>query len=212
MQLLQRNQFRKWGDSIVLLGLLLLTSACSSTPAQQGETNASAGGSADQAYADSACAGKFNYAMFLAANGESADGEVIKVRATGYGAPPKKYYPNYQRRLMAMRASRIDAYRALAENINGIHIMGGTTVGEMIVRHDSYRVFVDGFITGANTVEVKEHEDSSYETTLETVMDRAFYQAVLAHQGKTNCDPNTGQGSIAMQNKDSRANNFYYSE
>ena len=35
-----------------------------------------------------------------------------------------------QRRLMAMRAAKLDAYRSLTEQIHGIYIQGETTVGK----------------------------------------------------------------------------------
>ena len=41
-----------------------------------------------------------------------------------------------QRRLMAMRAAKLDAYRSLTEQIHGIYIQGETTIGEAILTSD----------------------------------------------------------------------------
>ena len=41
-----------------------------------------------------------------------------------------------QRRLMAMRAAKLDAYRSLTEQIHGIYIQGETTVGEAVLTSD----------------------------------------------------------------------------
>ena len=42
-----------------------------------------------------------------------------------------------QRRLMAMRAAKLDAYRSLTEQIHGIYIQGETTVGEAVLTSDN---------------------------------------------------------------------------
>lgn len=208
MQLQTINIISLWAKFTLMLLAISLLPACASQYPRAG-----VGG--DDAAANAAggdCQGSLSYAGFLAANRGNQHGDTIRVTVTGYGAPPKKYYPEYQRRLLAMRASRIDAYRALAETVGGIHVAGGTTVGEMVVQHDSYRAFVDSYITGANTVNVNERDDGSYETTLETVVDEQFYNALRAHHSMTACGGMSGRGSVAMQDKDSRANRFYYSE
>ncbi len=162
---------------------------------------------------DELCNGAYNYTKFLAVNTGPGAGSAIKVSATGFGAPPKKYYPDYQRRLMAMRASRIDAYRAMAESINGIRILGDTTLGDMIVEEDSSRAYVDGFIRGARTTEIQEHPDGSYQTTLETYIDEKFFNVALSHKVIAKCDEYTrGNGnSVALQGRDNKAD-FYLAE
>jgi len=96
--------------------------------------------------------------------------EEIKVRATGYGAPPKAYYSDAQRRLMSMRAAKIDAYRSLAERVKGVQIWGGTTIGDMVVENDRFRVFLDTYLVGAKLIMQTPHEDGSYEATVEMVI------------------------------------------
>lgn len=101
------------------------------------------------------------------------------VRTSGYGAPPKKFYPDAQRRLLAMRAAKVDAYRALAERIKGLHIWGGTTVGDMVVERDRFQVFVDATLEGARVISNHEQEDGSFETVLEVQIGQQFLQSVL---------------------------------
>jgi len=105
--------------------------------------------------------------------------ERVKISVTGYGAPPKEFYPDAQRRLMAMRAAKLDALRSLAERVNGLRIWGGTTIGDMVVEKDRYRVFLDTFIRGAKVMEVSPSEDGAYETVVELTVDRGFLSAVL---------------------------------
>ncbi len=114
--------------------------------------------------------------------------EQVKISVTGYGAPPKDYYPDAQRRLMAMRAAKLDALRSLAERVNGLRIWGGTTIGDMVVEKDRYRVFLDTFIRGAKVMEVSPAEDGAYETVVELTVDRSFLTQVL-HNPRAQSDP-----------------------
>ncbi len=151
------------------------------------------------------------------ASGESVDGapssrkkiEPIHVGATGYGAPPPKFYPENQRRLMAMRASKIDAYRALAETVNGLHIWGGTTVGDMVVQKDRYRVFIDGYVRGARILSVNANDDGNYETVVELMVDESFLAKVLAEPTTPPCGSGGAHVSFAPPESPST---FYYSE
>lgn len=114
---------------------------------------------------------------FIKAGNKKA--RAARVRTSGYGAPPKKFYPEAQRRLLAMRAAKVDAYRALAERIKGLHIWGGTTVGDMVVEHDRFQVFVDATLQGARVISNHEMEDGSFETVLEVNVGQSFLSDVL---------------------------------
>ena len=138
----------------------------------------------------------------------------VRVSATGYGAPPKAYFPEPQRRLMAMRAAKVDAYRSLAERVNGLRVWGGTTVGDMVVEKDRYRVFLDSVVRGAEVMTVNGMEDGTYETIVEMTLGQAFLAQVLADEP---CLPNGGHGGMAMQGASASmgrpANGgFYYDE
>ncbi|MEK6748290.1 MAG: LPP20 family lipoprotein [Pseudomonadota bacterium] len=102
-----------------------------------------------------------------------------RVNASGYGAPPKSFYPEPQRRLMSMRAAQVDAYRNLAERVNGMHIWGGTTIGDMVVEKDRYRVFLDSYLKGAKVMASHPVEDGTYETVVELNLDQSFLRAAL---------------------------------
>jgi len=119
----------------------------------------------------------YNNALFINQNGVKH--ESVKIRSTGYGAPPKAFFPEPQRRLMAMRASKIDGYRSLAERVNGIHIWGGTTIGDMVVEKDRYRVFLDTHIRGARVLSANPMEDGTYETVIELKVDQNFLHHAL---------------------------------
>ena len=104
----------------------------------------------------------------------------VKVAATGYGAAPKNYYPEPQRRLMTMRAARVDAYRALAEVVGGLHIWGGSALNDLVLEHDRYRSFVDAYVRGARVVAMDERKDGSFQASVEMQVDAKFLTQVLA--------------------------------
>ena len=112
-------------------------------------------------------------------NDEGKKTEEIKIRVTGYGAPPKAFYPDPQRRLMAMRAAKIDAYRSMAERVAGLQIWGGTTIGDMVVEKDRFRVYLDTHLTGARVITETGQEDGTFETVVELKIDQSFLDNTL---------------------------------
>ena len=89
------------------------------------------------------------------------------VRATGYAVISTQYHRNpSQQRLMAIRASKLDAYRALTEQVYGQQLDAQTTVAEMMVTSDTFRTRVQGIIYGAVLESISPVGDDTYETTL----------------------------------------------
>ena len=79
------------------------------------------------------------------------------------GQPGKT--PN-EKRLMAIRASKLDAYRALTEQVYGQQLDANTTVADMTVMNDTFRTRVEGVIYGAQLVSITPVGDDTYETTM----------------------------------------------
>ncbi len=98
------------------------------------------------------------------------------LRVVGYGAidPKAIGLSDVQLRLMAMRASKLDAYRTLAERVYGTAIVGNTTVENLVTKNDRFRSFVDTYVLGAKVVTQDELHDGSFETVLEMVIDEGF--------------------------------------
>ena len=158
--------------------------------------------------------------FYLRSNDSNEKLDTVRVEAIGYGAPPKKYYPEYQRRLMAMRAAKIDAYRALAETINGLRIWGGTTLGDMSIKSDNYRVFLNSYVRGAKVEKVKERQDGNYEAYVSTIVDQSFLNYMLSNNlnHNSNCGSkinaagiNRGLSSVVYSDG-AAPSSFYYSE
>ena len=108
-----------------------------------------------------------------------------RVTATGYGTAEKSdKYSLPQIKLMSMRASKLDAYRSLAEQVYGLRLTGSTTVQNMIATHDSYRTFVDAYLRGARVLRSvaintdKYAGDDTFETVVELDLTPHFYQCM----------------------------------
>ncbi len=88
-----------------------------------------------------------------------------------------------QQRLLAIRASKLDAYRALTEQVYGQQLDANTTIADMTVMSDTFRARVEGVVYGAVLVSITPVGNDTYETTLS--LDRAVVnelrQLYIAH-------------------------------
>jgi len=113
----------------------------------------------------------------------ASNGPMIERRetivATGYAViSVQNHKVPAQQRLLAIRASKLDAYRALAEQVFGQYLDATTTVADMTVMSDSFRARVEGIIFGATLVSITPIGDDTYETTLS--LDKTAVQALRA--------------------------------
>jgi hypothetical protein len=111
----------------------------------------------------------------------------VNIVATGYAVISVQQNSNpAQQRLLSIRASKLDAYRSLMEQVYGQYLDANTTVGEMVVESDEFRARVQGVIYGARLVSITPIGEDTYETTLaldrNTVNDlRALYLEKLSN-------------------------------
>ncbi len=102
----------------------------------------------------------------------------LRIRVVGYGAPPtSKELSPVQRRLLAMRASQLDAYRAVAEQVQGFKLSGSSSVGNLVTVNDTFRVYVDAYLRGVRLLSTEFKADGSSETIAEVVLDEGFFKA-----------------------------------
>jgi hypothetical protein len=90
---------------------------------------------------------------------------------------------------MAIRASKLDAYRNLTEQVYGQQLDASSTVADMVVTNDTFRTKVEGVIYGARLVSITPVGEDTYETTLsldkDVVQDlRVLYMSQLALKGR----------------------------
>jgi hypothetical protein len=112
------------------------------------------------------------------------------ITATGYAVVAVQNHKNQaQQRLMAIRASKLDAYRNLTEQVYGQQLDASSTVADMVVTNDTFRTKVEGVIYGARLVSITPVGEDTYETTLsldkDVVQDlRILYISQLAVKGR----------------------------
>ncbi len=127
------------------------------------------------------CAGTDPHLAAMAQQQAAMSAEPVRVEAVGYGSSSSfEGYTPGQKRLLAIRAARLDAYRALAEQIYGVRVTGGTTVSAMVSQSDSFRSFVDAQLRGARTVTVTPMAEGNYEVVVEMYLNQDFYNSLRA--------------------------------
>lgn len=111
--------------------------------------------------------------------------EAKQLTATGYGTAEKSdKFSLPQIKLMAMRSSKLDAYRSLSEQVYGVRLSGVTTVENMIITHDSYKSYVDAYLRGArvlHTVAINRDKyagDDTFETVVAIELTPRFYECM----------------------------------
>lgn len=110
-----------------------------------------------------------------------ADAEPL-IRGLGYGqvsGQPGK--TQNEKRLMAIRAARVDALRDLTEQIHGVRINAETTVRDMVTRNDSMMAIVEGTLRGARTLRVTPTSADSFE--VEMAIDRSTLHYIVRALG-----------------------------
>jgi outer membrane protein FlgP len=142
--------------------------------------------------------------------------KVVKLSAIGFGnmGTFEGYTPG-QKRLMAMRASKLDAYRALAEQVHGVRVTGNSTVAAMVSQNDSFRVFVDAYVRGAKVASVTPMAEGNYETVLELELGGDFFENLrnrVAFQSEQPHGATNLASRSAVGPGGSYSSNFYYSE
>ncbi|PKM11210.1 MAG: hypothetical protein CVV13_10155 [Gammaproteobacteria bacterium HGW-Gammaproteobacteria-3] len=112
--------------------------------------------------------------------------------ATGYGTVSRDQQYRLtaaQRKLIAMRASKMDALRTLSEQVYGLRMEGQTAIEDMTIKNDNYRAFIDAFLRGAHITGTSAIDRDTYETTVELELTSDFYQCILGGQCSSAAQP-----------------------
>lgn len=82
-----------------------------------------------------------------------------------------------QKRIMAIKAARLDALRQLTEQIHGIQIKGSTKIAEAVIQSDTLRADLQGVIVGARTVKIEPNSSDTYQVVVE--IDRSLIDQII---------------------------------
>lgn len=87
------------------------------------------------------------------------------IEAIGTGLPPSNMGLT-QGRLLARRAAIVDAYRNLAEVIQGVQVDSETIMSNLTISSDLVRTRVSGLIRGARVIREQNMPDGSYQVVM----------------------------------------------
>lgn len=90
--------------------------------------------------------------------------DIVAVGFASIGAQAGK--DSAQQRLMAARASKVDAYRNLAEQVYGVTLGSETVLEDHKLQGDAVRTRIAGIVSGAELVSVEPLGSDTYQTTL----------------------------------------------
>ena len=98
----------------------------------------------------------------------ATDWNTNKIQVTGMGVPnPRMATTPAHAAMMARRAAIADAYRQLAEAVNGVQVDSETTVEQMMLTSDVVRTKITATIHGAQIVSEGELAGGGYSVTME---------------------------------------------
>lgn len=106
--------------------------------------------------------------VFAAAAG--VDWGTATITVTGTGVAPATARTAAQARMLAKRAAVVDAYRQLAEEVQGVQVDSESTVANMMVVSDVTKTKVSALVKGAQIVSEQYLPDGAYEVTMSIPM------------------------------------------
>ncbi len=108
----------------------------------------------------------------------------VVLRAKGSAIPPPDSVNPAQARLMALRGAKIEALRNLLEQSYSVTVTSDSTLRDYVLRSDTVKAKIEGFIKGAWVSEERLLADGSYEVEMEIGLGIGF-RRMLLEQGDT---------------------------
>lgn len=148
------------------LGAALLAAGCDTTPQTAMDAVPDGASLETQQYA----AVKTNLDLLNQPQKVKIEVEMIAPAIQGLGYSQVSTQPGKttnERRLMAIRAARMEAMRDLTEQVHGLRLNSETTVRDMALRSDVINGVVSGEIRGAKTKRITPKDNDTFEVVLE---------------------------------------------
>lgn len=115
-----------------------------------------------------------------------ADGEAVPVQIVGRGFGQVAGQPGgtlNERRLMAIRAARMEALRDLTEQVHGVRISSTSSLRDASMTNDTINALVEGEIRGARTLSITPRDADSFEVVMALDPDTVRYILRAARRG-----------------------------
>lgn len=108
---------------------------------------------------------------------EQADGSSMNwtkkvLRVTGNGFGPERVKSLGRRKILALRAARMDAMRNILETVKGVNVTSKTSVEDMMLESDRVQAQAQGLVKGMRVVKVTYTDDGGCEMIAEVNLDR----------------------------------------
>jgi len=118
-----------------------------------------------------------------AATAVSAPAPVQEFQGTGFAQVSRQPGASLNaKRLMAIRAARLEALRDLTEQVHGIRLSSTSSLRDAVLTSDHLQALVEGEIRGARTVRITPKGGDSYEVVMALSPDTVRY--ILRATGK----------------------------
>ena len=122
-------------------------------------------------------------ATATAASAASAPTPVQEFQGTGFAQVSRQPGASLNaKRLMAIRAARLEALRDLTEQVHGIRLSSTSSLRDAVLTSDHLQALVEGEIRGARTVRITPKGGDSYEVVMALSPDTVRY--ILRATGK----------------------------
>lgn len=115
-------------------------------------------------------------AAATAASAASAPTPVQEFQGTGFAQVSRQPGASLNaKRLMAIRAARLEALRDLTEQVHGIRLSSTSSLRDAVLTSDHLQALVEGEIRGARTVRITPKGGDSYEVVMALSPDTVRY-------------------------------------